>query len=73
MRITINVRPSCGSYVARALGLGVTASSAEGPAAAARAVCRKLDMDANLLERSPSEDPVTKFTHPGSDTEVPQP
>lgn len=65
MTIKITVRPCCGAYLARAMGLGVTASSAEGPKAAARAVCRKIDVDPELLEQLPAEAPVTKFHHPG--------
>lgn len=65
MTININVRLCCGSYLARAIGLGVTASSAEGAQAAARAVCRKLGMEPQLLEQVPADAPVTKFQHPG--------
>jgi len=73
MSIEITVRMSCGSYLARAKGLGVTASSAESPIAAAKAVCRKLGIATQLLEQSPSEYPVTKFSHPGKSAEDPQP
>jgi hypothetical protein len=69
MSITINVRLSSGSYHARALGLGITASCSEGAAAAARAVCRKLDVDPSLLEQCTGEPQITKFTHPGSAAE----
>lgn len=72
MSITINVRLSSGSYHARAMRLGVTASSAEGALAAARAVCRKLGIVTQLLEQCTGDDLVTKFTHPGKDAEDPQ-
>lgn len=66
MSITISVRLSCGSYHARALGLGITASSAEGAPAAARAVCRKLKVDPQLLEQCSGEVGGLRFTHPGA-------
>ncbi|MNO84864.1 hypothetical protein D3C76_762180 [compost metagenome] len=50
MAITIKVRMSCSAYQARAMRLGVTASSAESAKAAAMAVCRKLGADPELLE-----------------------
>lgn len=65
MSININVRLSCGSYNARALGLGITASSAEGASSAARAVCRKLKVDPELLAPGTDENGTLKFTHPG--------
>ncbi|MGF6332723.1 hypothetical protein ABH909_005601 [Pseudomonas sp. BS3782 TE3695] len=64
MTIKITVRLCCGSYLARAMGLGVTASSSEGPQAAARAVCRKLGVEPQLLEQVPADAPVTRFQHP---------
>lgn len=64
MTITIKARLSSGSYHARAMRLGVTASSAQSPLAAAQEVCRKLGIDPALLEYSPSEPLVTAFTHP---------
>lgn len=66
MTITINVRLSSGSYHARAKGLGVAASSAQGAKAAAQAVCRKLGVDSNLLEQSHTDIGMTAFAHPGT-------
>jgi hypothetical protein len=51
--------------MARAMRLGVSASCAEGPKAAAQAVCRKLGVDPQLLEQSNSDPVVVEFTHPG--------
>lgn len=62
MAITIKVRMSCSAYQARAMRLGVTASSAESAKAAAMAVCRKLGADPELLEQIAGE-PAT-FNHP---------
>lgn len=73
MAITIKVRQSTGAYQARAMRLGVTASSAEGPKAAAIAVCRKLGADPALLEEGKSEPQVTTFTHPCEPHNEPQP
>ncbi|EIK96098.1 hypothetical protein PMM47T1_14100 [Pseudomonas sp. M47T1] len=67
MSITISVRLSSGSYHARAMGLGVTASSAEGAQAAARAVCRKLGLEPRLLENTDDDKDVTRFVHPGEE------
>ncbi|WP_454869381.1 hypothetical protein [Pseudomonas farris] len=64
MAITIKVRQSTGAYQARAMRLGVTASSAEGPKAAAIAVCRKLGIDPALLEQCPNQPQDSSFTHP---------
>lgn len=64
MAITIKVRMGTGSYHARAMRLGVTASSAEGPKAAAAGVCRKLGLDAELLQQVPSEPMTTTYMHP---------
>lgn len=64
MPITIKVRLSCGAYQARAMRLGVTASSAESAKAAAIAVCRKLGADPELLEQIPSDPMTTTYTHP---------
>ncbi|RON16030.1 hypothetical protein [Pseudomonas frederiksbergensis] len=64
MAITINVRQSTGAYQARAMRLGVTASSAEGPKAAAIAVCRKLGIDPALLEQQPNQTTTITYTHP---------
>lgn len=61
MAITIKVRMSCSAYHARALRLGVTASSAESAKAAAMAVCRKLGADP---EQTPSDPMTTTYTHP---------
>lgn len=64
MKTTINVRPCCGAYLARAIGVGGTASSTDGPKAAARAVCRTLKADLDLLEQVPADASVTKLQHP---------
>lgn len=64
MAITIKVRLGAGAYHARAMRLGVTASSAEGAKAAAAAVCRKLNIDPTLLQESPAEPGVTIYSHP---------
>lgn len=69
MAITIKVRPCCGAYLARAVRLGVSASCAEGPTAAARAVCRKLGIDPDALEQSSSDPVVVVFTHHGQATQ----
>lgn len=63
MTIKITVRLNSGSYHARALRLGVTASSAEGARSAAVAVCRKLNIDPGLLEQIPDDDTSATFTH----------
>ncbi len=65
MTITINVRQATGAYHARAMRLGVTASSAEGATAAARAVCRKLDIDPSQLVQGAKSQGVEVFSHPG--------
>lgn len=64
MAITIKVRLGAGSYHARAMRLGVTASSAEGARTAAAAVCRKLGADPELLQDAPAEPGITIFSHP---------
>lgn len=64
MPITIKVRISCGAYQARAMRLGVTASSAQSAKAAAAAVCRKLGADPELLEQIASDSTTTSYTHP---------
>lgn len=69
MAITIKVRQSTGAYQARAMRLGVTASSAEGPKAAAIAVCRKLGIDPMLLEQCPNQPENSSFTHPNQPSE----
>ncbi|NMY49101.1 hypothetical protein [Pseudomonas sp. WS 5027] len=64
MAITIKVRMGTGSYHARAMRLGVTASSSEGAGSAAAAVCRKLGADPALLQQVQTEPGVTTYTHP---------
>ncbi|WP_277592148.1 hypothetical protein [Pseudomonas chlororaphis] len=64
MAITIKVRMGTGSYHARAMRLGVTASSSEGAGSAAAAVCRKLGVDPALLQQAQTEPGVTTYTHP---------
>lgn len=69
MSITINVRMGSGAHHARAMRLGVTASSAEGADAAARAVCRKLGVSPLDLERQETSPELVVFTHPGTPRE----
>ena len=53
MPVEIIVRPTLGSYTARAKGLKGTASRSEGPRQAAEALIRKLDLGAGqLLEQA---------------------
>jgi hypothetical protein len=66
MSITINVRMRSGAHHARAMRLGVTASSAEGAHVAARAVCRKLGVSPSNLEQRKTSPELVVFTHPGS-------
>lgn len=65
MSITINVRLSSGAYHARAMRLGVTASSAEGAQAAARVVCRKLGLSTEGLEQARAGADLVVFKHAG--------
>ncbi|MCO7655674.1 hypothetical protein NJC11_29695 [Pseudomonas aeruginosa] len=64
MPITIKVRLGAGAYHARAMRLGVTASSAEGARPAAAAVCRKLGVDPALLQECQPEPGATIYSHP---------
>lgn len=64
--VTINVSLSAGAYNARAMGLGVNASSTQSAAMAAAAVCRKLGIDPALLVDSTVGDSSSSvFVHPG--------
>ena len=63
MTIKITVRLSSGAYHARALKLGVTASSAEGAKSAAVAVCRKLNIDPAQLVQTPDDSTSATYTH----------
>lgn len=47
----IIVRQSTGAYLARAKGMGTTASCAESPLCAAKRVAAKLDRNPELLEQ----------------------
>ncbi|MCE0875938.1 Lar family restriction alleviation protein [Pseudomonas monteilii] len=58
MPVEIIVRPTLGSYTARAKGLKGTASRSEGPRQAAEALIRKLDLGAGqLLEQATADLP----------------
>ena len=63
MTIKITVRLSSGAYHARALKLGVTASSAEGAKSAAVAVCRKLNIVPAQLVQIPDDSTSATYTH----------
>lgn len=67
MSITIKVRLSCGAYQARAMRKGVTASSAESAKAAAAAVCRKLELNPDLLEQGDAEAGTTVYIYPNQE------
>lgn len=67
MSTTIKVRFN-NAYLARAMGLGVSASNAESAKAAACAVCRKLGLAPELLEQSAIEQNITTYTHPTTAT-----
>ncbi|MDD1980027.1 hypothetical protein [Pseudomonas asiatica] len=56
MPVEIIVRPTLGSYIARAKGLKGTASRSEGPRQAAEALLRKLDLGAGQLQEQSSID-----------------
>lgn len=65
-QVKITVRHIVGGYQARALRLGVTASSSQGDLMAAKAVCAKLNLDPQLLQRAEAGPGVAAaFTHPG--------
>ncbi len=65
--VEIVARLTTGTYVARAKGHKVTASCAEGPRAAARAVARKLGLDPESLQEQTDlfAAGLTVFIHPG--------
>jgi len=56
MPVEIIVRPTLGSYTARAKGLKGTASRSEGPRQAAEALLRKLDLGTGQLQEQSSID-----------------
>ncbi|WJD68432.1 hypothetical protein QQ994_17595 [Pseudomonas asiatica] len=56
MPVEIIVRPTLGSYIARAKGLKGTASRSEGPRQAAEALLRKLELGAGQLQEQSSVD-----------------
>ncbi|MGR6474403.1 hypothetical protein ACUZXZ_01175 [Pseudomonas juntendi] len=56
MSVEIIVRPTLGSYTARAKGLNATASRSEGARQAAEALVRKLDLGDGKLQNQPSTD-----------------
>lgn len=67
--ITINVRQSTGTYIAKASGHKPSASCTSGPAHAAEALVIKLGMAAGMLEEHPNVGlayGVSRFTHPGT-------
>ena len=65
--VEIVARFTTGTYVARAKGLGVTASCAESARQAAFAVARKLGLDPSLLQEQPDllGKQQSTFVHPG--------
>lgn len=56
MSVEIIVRPTLGSYIARAKGHNATASRSEGARQAAEALVRKLDIGAGQLQEQPATD-----------------
>lgn len=56
MSVEIIVRPTLGSYTARAKGHNATASRSEGARQAAEALVRKLNIGAGQLQKQPSTD-----------------
>ncbi len=65
-QVKITVRHIVGGYQARALRLSVTASSSQGELMAAKAVCAKLNLDPEQLQRVEAGPGVAAaFTHPG--------
>ncbi len=67
--VEIITRFTTGTYVARAKGLGVTASCAESAHKAASACARKLGMDPALLQEQPEllGKECSLFLHPGEE------
>lgn len=66
--ITINVRQSTGTYIAKACGHKPTASCTTGPAQAAESLARKLGLALGMLLEQPSDGlshGCSRFTHPG--------
>lgn len=66
--ITINVRQSTGTYIARARGYKPTASCTSGAAQAAGALARKLGLAPDLLQEHPRKGldyGCSRFTHCG--------
>lgn len=66
--ITINVRQSTGTYIAKASGHKPTASCTTGPAQAAESLARKLGLALGMLQEQPRDglsNGSSRFTHPG--------
>lgn len=66
--VTINVRQSTGTYIAKAKGCKLSASCTSGPAQAAEALVHKLGLSPDLLQETTSQDldyGCSRFQHPG--------
>lgn len=66
--VTINVRQSTGTYIARANGHKQTASCTSGPAQAAESLARKLGLAPGMLLEQPRDGlgyGCSRFNHPG--------
>ncbi|MNJ42921.1 hypothetical protein D3C77_379030 [compost metagenome] len=66
--ITINVRQSTGTYIAKAKGCKLSASCTAGPAQAAEALAHKLGLASDLLQEVRGRDlgyGCSRFEHPG--------
>lgn len=66
--ITINVRQSTGTYIAKASGHKPTASCTTGAGQAAESLSRKLGLAPGLLQEQPRDGlgyGCSRFTHPG--------
>jgi hypothetical protein len=66
--VTINVRQSTGTYIAKAKRCKLSASCTAGPAQAAEALAHKLGLAPGLLQEAPSRDlgyGCSRFEHPG--------
>lgn len=67
-QITINVRQTTGTYVAKATALKPTASCTTGPRQAAEALVRKLGLAPGLIQEQPKAGlgyGCSRFSHPG--------
>ncbi|MCL8304598.1 hypothetical protein [Pseudomonas putida] len=66
--VTINVRQTTGTYVAKAPGLKPTASCTTGPRQAAESLAKKLGLAPGLIQEQPSDGlgyGCSRFTHSG--------